>query len=95
MSLQCCVAALITVVLTRVLWAVLQTIEASANRYARHIVPIASCSIDFYVRVFVRVYKSPVNVKQAMTKLSYVFQVSLSSCMVSAFIRLICSVCAP
>lgn len=53
----------------------LQTIEASANRYARHIVPIASCSIDFYVRVFVRVYKSPVNVKQAMTKLSYVFQV--------------------
>ncbi|RLN02192.1 hypothetical protein BBJ28_00001269 [Nothophytophthora sp. Chile5] len=53
---------------------VLQTIEASANRYARHIVPIASCSIDFYVRVFVRVYKSPVNVKKAMTKLSYVFQ---------------------
>ncbi|KAL4086787.1 hypothetical protein PRIC1_013847 [Phytophthora ramorum] len=53
---------------------VLQTIEASANRYARHIVPIASCSIDFYVRVFVRVYKSPVNVKKAMTKLSYVYQ---------------------
>ncbi|KAG7399017.1 tRNA methyltransferase 1 [Phytophthora boehmeriae] len=53
---------------------VLQTIESSANRYARHIVPIASCSIDFYVRVFVRVYKSPVNVKKAMTKLSYVFQ---------------------
>lgn len=54
--------------------AVLQSIEAAANKYARHIVPIASCSIDFYVRVFVRVYKSPVNVKQAMTKLSYVFQ---------------------
>ncbi|CAI5731936.1 unnamed protein product [Hyaloperonospora brassicae] len=53
---------------------VLQTIESSANRYARHIVPIASCSIDFYVRIFVRVYKSPVNVKKAMTKLSHVFQ---------------------
>ncbi|CAH0475044.1 unnamed protein product [Peronospora belbahrii] len=53
---------------------VLQSIELSANRYARHIVPIASCSIDFYVRVFVRVFKSPVNVKKAMTKLSYVFQ---------------------
>ncbi|KAL3663062.1 hypothetical protein V7S43_012002 [Phytophthora oleae] len=53
---------------------VLQAIESSANRYARHIVPIASCSIDFYVRVFVRVYKSPVNVKKAMTKLSYVYQ---------------------
>ncbi|CEG35452.1 -dimethylguanosine trna methyltransferase [Plasmopara halstedii] len=53
---------------------VLQTIESSANRYARHIVPIASCSIDFYVRLFVRVFKSPVNVKKAMTKLSYVFQ---------------------
>ncbi|RQM11430.1 hypothetical protein DD237_003960 [Peronospora effusa] len=53
---------------------VLHTIESSANRYARHIVPIASCSIDFYVRVFVRVYKSPANVKKAMTKLSHVFQ---------------------
>lgn len=53
---------------------VLQSIESAANKYARHIVPIASCSIDFYVRVFVRVYKSPVNVKLAMTKLSYVFQ---------------------
>ncbi|KAI9905589.1 hypothetical protein PsorP6_014229 [Peronosclerospora sorghi] len=53
---------------------VLQTLETTANRYARHIVPLASCSIDFYVRVFVRVYKSPVNVKKAMTKLSYVFQ---------------------
>ncbi|DAZ98251.1 TPA: hypothetical protein N0F65_008936 [Lagenidium giganteum] len=53
---------------------VLQSIEAAANKYARHIVPIASCSIDFYVRVFVRVYKSPVNVKKAMTKLSYVYQ---------------------
>jgi tRNA (guanine26-N2/guanine27-N2)-dimethyltransferase len=52
----------------------LQSIESAANRYQRHIVPVASCSIDFYVRVFVRVYKSPVNVKQAMTKLSYVFQ---------------------
>ncbi|KAJ0407756.1 hypothetical protein P43SY_009093 [Pythium insidiosum] len=53
---------------------VLQSIESAANRYQRHIVPIASCSIDFYVRVFVRVYKSPVNVKKAMTKLSYVYQ---------------------
>uniref|UniRef100_K3WLD8 tRNA (guanine(26)-N(2))-dimethyltransferase n=1 Tax=Globisporangium ultimum (strain ATCC 200006 / CBS 805.95 / DAOM BR144) TaxID=431595 RepID=K3WLD8_GLOUD len=53
---------------------VLQSIEATANKYARHIVPIAACSIDFYVRVFVRVYKSPVNVKAAMTKLSYTFQ---------------------
>ncbi|GAB9465295.1 hypothetical protein Gpo141_00002707 [Globisporangium polare] len=53
---------------------VLQSIESTANKYARHIVPIAACSIDFYVRVFVRVYKSPVNVKKAMTKLSYTFQ---------------------
>lgn len=53
---------------------VLHSIESAANRYQRHIVPIASCSIDFYVRVFVRVFKSPVNVKQAMTKLSYVYQ---------------------
>ncbi|KDO31183.1 N2,N2-dimethylguanosine tRNA methyltransferase [Saprolegnia parasitica CBS 223.65] len=53
---------------------VLHSIESAAIRYQKHIVPIVSCSIDFYVRVFVRVYKSPVNVKASMTKLSYVYQ---------------------
>ena len=33
-----------------------------------------SLSIDFYVRVFVRVYTSPLAVKDSPTKLAYVFQ---------------------
>ena len=33
-----------------------------------------SLSIDFYVRVFVRVYTSPATVKDTPTKLAYVFQ---------------------
>lgn len=32
--------------------------EAHAARYKRHIVPVLSLSIDFYIRVFVRVYTS-------------------------------------
>ncbi|RHY33853.1 hypothetical protein DYB32_001366 [Aphanomyces invadans] len=48
----------------------LHAIESAAVKYQKHIVPIISCSIDFYVRVFVRVYKSPVNVKASMTKQS-------------------------
>ncbi|KAF0691189.1 Aste57867_17537 [Aphanomyces stellatus] len=53
---------------------VLHSIESAAAKYGKYIVPIVSCSIDFYVRVFVRVYKSPVNVKASMTKQSYVYQ---------------------
>ena len=52
----------------------LSSIEASANRYARYIVPIISCSIDFYYRVFVRVYKSPAKVKDSPSKSALVFQ---------------------
>ncbi|KAK9806734.1 hypothetical protein WJX72_000916 [[Myrmecia] bisecta] len=52
----------------------LATIESHANRYKRHIVPVVSLSIDFYVRVFVRVYTSAAAVKDSATKLAYVYQ---------------------
>lgn len=55
---------------------VLHTLEAQANRYRRHIVPVLSLSIDFYVRLFVRVFTSPAEVKKACTKASYVYQSS-------------------
>ena len=42
---------------------VLQAIDAAANRYKRYIVPLVSVSIDFYVRVFVRVFESPAQVR--------------------------------
>lgn len=31
-------------------------LQAHANRYKRHIVPVLSVSVDFYIRVFVRIY---------------------------------------
>ncbi|CAM9455916.1 unnamed protein product [Pylaiella littoralis] len=53
---------------------VLHALEAQANRYRRHIVPVLSLSIDFYVRLFVRVFTSAAEVKKACTKASYVHQ---------------------
>lgn len=53
---------------------VLHALEAQANRYRRHIVPVLSLSIDFYVRLFVRVFTSAAEVKKACTKAAYVHQ---------------------
>lgn len=52
----------------------LHSIEASASRYKRHIVPWLSVSVDFYVRVFVRVYESPAEVKNSYTKRIMTYQ---------------------
>ena len=43
----------------------LHTMQAAANRYKRVIEPLMSCSIDFYVRVFVRVRTSASLVKMS------------------------------
>ena len=53
---------------------VLGAIETHANRYNRYIVPLVSLQIDFYLRVFVRVFTSKAEVKKAGLKRSYVFQ---------------------
>lgn len=53
---------------------VLSSIETHANRYKRYIVPWLSCSIDFYVRLFVRVYTSASEVKRSASKKAYMFQ---------------------
>ncbi|KNZ71784.1 N(2),N(2)-dimethylguanosine tRNA methyltransferase [Termitomyces sp. J132] len=49
---------------------VLHTLSTSASRYGRYIEPLVSLSIDFYVRIFVRVKTSPLEVKKALTKTS-------------------------
>eukprot|EP00656_Telonema_subtile_P023832 TRINITY_DN2546_c0_g1_i1.p1 TRINITY_DN2546_c0_g1~~TRINITY_DN2546_c0_g1_i1.p1 ORF type:complete len:436 (+),score=104.19 TRINITY_DN2546_c0_g1_i1:137-1444(+) len=54
--------------------AVLASVESAANRYKRHIVPVISFQADFYLRVFVRVYTSPAQVKMSPSKLAYVWQ---------------------
>ncbi|GMN44517.1 hypothetical protein TIFTF001_013710 [Ficus carica] len=52
----------------------LACIESHANRYKRYIVPMLSVQIDFYVRVFVRIYLSASAMKSTPLKLSYVYQ---------------------
>ncbi|KAL7414373.1 N2,N2-dimethylguanosine tRNA methyltransferase [Mrakia frigida] len=44
-----------------------------AARYGRYIVPVLSLSIDFYMRVFFRIYSSPLQVKQAFSKTGTVY----------------------
>lgn len=53
---------------------VLNFIETTAARYQRHIVPVVSVSVDFYVRVFVRVFRKPIEVKKSCLKRGYVLQ---------------------
>jgi len=52
----------------------LQCLEAHANRYGRYIQPLLSLSIDFYCRVFVRVYTGQAVCKQSTSKLGHVYQ---------------------
>ncbi|KAJ3010740.1 UNVERIFIED_CONTAM: tRNA methyltransferase 1 [Siphonaria sp. JEL0065] len=51
----------------------LQTIQNSAARYGRAIQPLMSCSIDFYVRVFVRVVTSAQEAKQMVAQSSMIY----------------------
>jgi tRNA (guanine26-N2/guanine27-N2)-dimethyltransferase len=47
---------------------VLHAIESAATKYKRYIEPWLSVSVDFYVRVFVRVHESRIGVKQSVLK---------------------------
>ncbi|KIM58909.1 hypothetical protein SCLCIDRAFT_1050790 [Scleroderma citrinum Foug A] len=49
---------------------VLNTITTSASRYGRYIEPLLSLSVDFYVRLFVRLHSAPIEVKKAASKTS-------------------------
>ncbi|KAK0503296.1 tRNA methyltransferase [Armillaria luteobubalina] len=52
---------------------VLHALSTSASRYGRYIEPLLSLSIDFYVRLFVKVHTSAIGVKKALTKTSAYF----------------------
>jgi tRNA (guanine26-N2/guanine27-N2)-dimethyltransferase len=52
----------------------LGSIEAHANACGRHIVPILSVHMDFYVRVFVRVYTDKAEILKASLKSGLVIQ---------------------
>lgn len=47
---------------------VMHSIASAAARYGRTVTPLLSLSIDFYLRVFVRVDTRPVEVKRLVTK---------------------------
>lgn len=52
----------------------LHALDSAANRHKKHIVPWLSLSVDFYIRVFVRVFESPAEVKKALTRRMMVYQ---------------------
>lgn len=52
----------------------LRCIESHATRYGRYIKPLLSISADFYIRVFVRVYTSPLECKMSSSKQSMFYQ---------------------
>ncbi|KAG0237884.1 tRNA methyltransferase 1 [Actinomortierella wolfii] len=55
---------------------VLQTLQTSAARYKRYIKPLVSLSIDYYLRVFVRVFTSPAEVKKSASNISMAYSCS-------------------
>ncbi|XP_037958722.1 probable tRNA (guanine(26)-N(2))-dimethyltransferase [Teleopsis dalmanni] len=52
----------------------LYSIESHANRYGKYIEPLLSVSVDFYIRIFVRVYTNQYKCKFSMSKHSFIFQ---------------------
>lgn len=52
----------------------LRCIESHATRYGRYIKPLLSISADFYVRVFLRVFTSPLECKKSSSKQSMFYQ---------------------
>jgi tRNA (guanine26-N2/guanine27-N2)-dimethyltransferase len=53
---------------------VLRSIESSATRHGRYMFPLLSISADFYVRIFVQIFTSPVNAKKSASKTGLIFQ---------------------
>lgn len=53
---------------------VLASLQMHASRHKRYIVPMVSLQIDFYVRIFVRVYSGAGPANDAASKLSHVYQ---------------------
>lgn len=52
----------------------LRCIESHANRYGRYIKPLLSISVDFYIRVFVRVFTGRRECKLSSSKQSLLYQ---------------------
>eukprot|EP00933_Yihiella_yeosuensis_P019108 TRINITY_DN15505_c3_g1_i1.p1 TRINITY_DN15505_c3_g1~~TRINITY_DN15505_c3_g1_i1.p1 ORF type:complete len:548 (+),score=111.25 TRINITY_DN15505_c3_g1_i1:89-1732(+) len=53
---------------------VMHAVATSAARYGREARPLMCCSIDFYVRIFVRIFDSPARAKRHASKTAVVHQ---------------------
>lgn len=42
----------------------LHSVQSHASKYGRYIVPLVSLSIDFYVRIFIQVFTSPLETRR-------------------------------
>ncbi|XP_054834440.1 tRNA (guanine(26)-N(2))-dimethyltransferase [Eublepharis macularius] len=52
---------------------ILHSLDLRANCYQRYIVPLLSVSVDFYIRVFVRVFSGQAKVKASASKQAFVY----------------------
>ena len=55
---------------------ILRSLESHAARHSRYIVPLASLSVDFYFRIFVKVYSGAYKAKFASTNSGMVYHCS-------------------
>uniref|UniRef100_A0A8C8STQ9 tRNA (guanine(26)-N(2))-dimethyltransferase n=1 Tax=Pelusios castaneus TaxID=367368 RepID=A0A8C8STQ9_9SAUR len=53
---------------------ILHSLDLHANHYQRYIVPLLSISVDFYIRVFVRVFTGQATVKASASKQALVYR---------------------
>ncbi|KAJ3442390.1 tRNA (guanine(26)-n(2))-dimethyltransferase [Anaeramoeba flamelloides] len=57
---------------------VLGTIERTANKHKKYIVPLLSLSMNFYIRMFVRVFDGPGEARKGPSKLSHAYQSTIT-----------------
>lgn len=48
----------------------LASIHQIATKHGKYIIPLLSCSIDFYIRIFIKIVSSPKEAKLGLTKIS-------------------------
>ena len=52
----------------------MQTVDQVANRYGRYVTPLLCVSVDFYVRVFLRVNSGPQKAKENALKKALLYK---------------------
>ena len=55
---------------------VLYTINSMANKHGKVVEPLMSLTVDFYIRLFLRVRTSPIQCHQSIRKYSHIYQCS-------------------